>query len=152
MKKLLTLAVVIASLTGCAVTPPTPAYQLGDAQLCTELGHAAASGNASRVAEVVAEGKSREDGKRFSIDEGTCQLLATTGANAANNEAVAAARQQQAAQALMAYGQQMQAQAAQEQYQQQQIANQQMQQAQQNWQMQQQNQALNGIANAIRGY
>lgn len=152
MKKLILAVVCSAILSGCAVTPPTPAFQLTDAQLCTELGHASASGNANRVAEVIAEGKSREDGKRFTLDEGTCKVLAQTGGNAAANEAVEAQRQQQAANALMAYGQQMQAQAAQESYQQQQIANQQMQQAQQNWQMQQQQQSLNNIANAIRGY
>ena len=152
MKRLILITTIIATLTGCAATPPTPAFQLTDAQLCAELGHASAYGNSNRVAEVIAEGKNRDNSGRFTLDESTCTTLAQTGANAALQETAEAANRQRAAQALMAYGQQMQQQAAYENQMQQAQMNQQMQQMNQNMQMQQQTQALNSIASSIRGY
>lgn len=145
MKRFLLAVVIGSALSGCAVTPPTPAFQLTDAQLCAESGHAMAQGNTTRLSELMAEGDSRVKAGRMTLDQGTCQTLAQTGANAAQNEAVEAQRQQAAWAAVGQMGQQMQAQAAADQQYQQQQMNQQM-------QSMQQTQALNNIANSIRGY
>ncbi|KKF38435.1 hypothetical protein [Hafnia alvei] len=152
LTRLSTLIAVVASLSGCAGTPPVPADQMTDAQLCAEYGYAQASGNVNRVAEVVAEGNRRTTAGPGAIDDATCQTLAQTGANRVQQEQIENARQQAAWAQVAAYGQQMQAQQQAESYQQQQIANQQMQALNQQMQAQQQQQSLNNIANAIRGY
>lgn len=139
-------------LAGCATTPPTPAFQLTDTALCTELGHAQAVGDSARVAEVIDEGKSREARNALTIDQGTCTTLAQTGANAAQQESIQAQQQRQAWASASAQLQQYAAQQQQQEYQQQQLANQQMQQAQQNMNAWQQTQALNRIANGLNGY
>ena len=105
--------VAIAALTGCAAPPPTPAYQLTGPQLCAELGHAMTLGQSDRVAEVSAEGDRRHAAGTLGVDEGTCQALAQTGANAVAQEQAAAAQQQAAWAAIGQMGQQMQQQQAQ---------------------------------------
>lgn len=152
--KIAALALAVSALAGCAPTPPTPAFQLTDAQLCTEYGYSMAAGNAGRLTEVGDEAQRRMNANNgvLSVPKETCQALSQTGVNKYQADQIAYANQQRAAQALMAYGQQMQAQAAQQDAFQQQQLNQQAAQAQQSWQMQQQTQALQGINRSLQGY
>lgn len=143
--KLIALAIAAGTLAGCSTTPAT---QLSDAQLCTELGAASADGDSSRLYEVLQEGKQRENLHTLTLDQQTCETLANTGALERQNYR---AQQRAAGQMLMAYGQQQQQQAAQQDAYNQQMLNQQAAQAQQNMNAWQQRQALNNIAGAIRG-
>ncbi|BCU50981.1 hypothetical protein CIAM_45020 (plasmid) [Citrobacter amalonaticus] len=111
-----------------------PAYQLTDAQLCTESGYAIATGNSERLAEVAQEGQSRVNAGRMTISQDMCAILAQTGNNRVQKEMIEDAQRQQASQAMMQQGLAI------------------MQQDQQNMQSMQQTQALNNIANSISGY
>lgn len=141
----ITILSLIIMLTACSVKPQVPVNQLADSDLCAEYGYAAATGDTSRLADVVQEGKNRDARKIFSIDEDTCETLVNAGVNKAQLEMVEAERQRQAWAAIGQMGQQMQQQAQQQSYQNQILLNQQM-------STMQQNQALNNVANAIRGY
>lgn len=146
----LALAVSISSLAGCTTTPPKPAMQMTDAELCTTYGYSMAMGDSNRMLEVGNEAQKRMDahGGVLSVPKETCQALSQAGVNQLAQEQAETARSQAAWAAIGQMGQQMQAQQAQQDA----YNNQQMQQQQQMMLMQQQTQALQGINRSLGGW
>ncbi|WP_423061024.1 hypothetical protein [Citrobacter portucalensis] len=146
----LALAVSISSLAGCTATPPKPAMQMTDAELCTTYGYSMAMGDSNRMLEVGNEAQKRMDahGGVLSVPKETCQALSQAGVNQLAQEQAETARSQAAWAAIGQMGQQMQAQQAQQNA----YNNQQMQQQQQMMLLQQQTQALQGINRSLGGW